>query len=136
MAHEADQQLFTVDLATQEQRQGLVQDNQIATAGYQRRFTEADAIRVANFGRAYLGSTPDIAAAVAEAQLDWDMPALRELMLEDAVQQDGLWSKFMTGVRGTSRTAIAGVQSVWDEGLGREIRTDILQYQGSGDTRR
>ncbi len=133
MAHEADQQLFAVDAATQEQRQGLVAQNQATTAAYERRFTENDAINIANFGRAYLNGTPDIAAAVAEAQLDWDMPSLRELMLDDAKQQDGVWASVMKGTRATVRTSIAGVQSVYDEGLGRLTRTGILAYEGHGD---
>ena len=138
MAHDpngvADQQLFTVDAATEEDRRRQVDQNAIAVSGYERRFTEADAIRIANFGRAYLNGSPEIAAAIAETQLEWDMPAMRELMTEDAKQQDSVWSTVNKGLRATSRTAVAALGSVWDEGLGRLTRSSILGYQGHGDS--
>ena len=132
----SDQQLFTVDAATQEKRYNEVLNYQAVKGGYQRRMTTADALNLANFARAYMSTSPEVAAGIAESQIPWDMPQLGKLITQDAKVQDGIWSKFAsvnnTAAKAMVRTAFAGVDSVWDEGIGRLTRTGILAYQKRG----
>jgi hypothetical protein len=125
-----DLRLFTVDAATEEQRKSEVANHNATADAYSRSVTVHDAVNIANFARAYMGVSPEAAAAVAQAQLDWDLPQLRSLVLKDAQQQEGIWSRFWNGVQAVTRPTVAVADSIWDMGLGHLTRQGILMYQG------
>lgn len=129
----SDGQVFATDAATEEARKAEVEQYQRIVRAYERRTTSTQALNVANFGRAYLGVSPEVAAAVAETNIPWDMPEMRDIFTKDAVVQDNLWQTFQRNMRGGVRNTLAYLDSTWDMGYGHLMRTGINAYQGSGD---
>ena len=103
-----------------------------------RAYTADDALNLANMSRLYVDPSPEVAAAVAAARIDWDDPLLADINMADKVEQEGgFWDKvgggLTGGIRATARGAGAVVEGVWEEGFSRPMRTGIRAYQDDSD---
>lgn len=104
----------------------------LRTKGYiANTFTDEDADNLVRLSRAYVGVSPEFAAAVLESGISWDNPALQDLVLRDAEEQENsVWSMVQAFPKGVLSGLALGAGAMWEEGIARPARTATRIFQG------
>ena len=108
----------------------VAEAQQVLRAMQERGYWEAemtvdDALNVANLARHYGDAvSPELAAAVGQAHLPYDLPTMDEIVTKDVQEQDrGFWGHVGAGVRGVTRFGLGAFDWVQEEGIKRPVKT-------------
>jgi len=99
----------------------------IERGAWSRSLTGADADNMHNLIRMYPTLTPDTSVGIIASGYQWDDPMLSEIVKRDANEVDNWLGR---SLKATTRGLFTGVESWWQEGIPRALRTGVRMYQG------